>query len=292
MSFTPTQRAESALRFLQQKTQRFESFHAANFQLIVREFVEFLERDDVLLFLVRALKGRITITAQSWYQDTVRKNAVAPMPQDPIACFAFRYDVIRLVRLEKIDLRYIASSFYPGAHLNEKLMYWKREVVHPFGEDCRRFAERAIAALPAADQQGYVDALALFSTQLDLYAPEAFGSRAWGDKDDEKAEAQEKAKKAPIADAPAAPAPPASPAASAPAAPADLGSALDALERAVLEAHGLDDRDDLTADVRALRLEAARSKPRAERALARLGELEKREPLATAAGRVRKLWPA
>jgi hypothetical protein len=286
MTVTATQRAESALRFLKQKTERFESFHAANFQLIVREFVEFLERDDVLGFFVRALKGHITLTGPSWYQDTIQRGSPAPMPQDPVACFAFRYDVIRLVRLEKLDLRYLASSFYPGAHLNEKLMHWKREVIHPFGEDCRRFADRAIAALPAADNNGYIDALALFQEQLGLFGPEAFGPRAWGDKDDEEAEAR--AKK-PAIDA-GAPKPAPAPAAA--AEPTDLGSALDALERAVLGAE-LDDgaRADLGADVRALRLEASRARPRPERALARLDEIGARAPLAAAVDRVRKLWP-
>src|SRR5579862_2985713 len=42
------QRAESALRFLPQKTTWMEPFHVANFRGILLEYVDYLERDDVL----------------------------------------------------------------------------------------------------------------------------------------------------------------------------------------------------------------------------------------------------
>src|SRR5262249_39488443 len=123
--FVSRQRAESALRFLPQKSSQFETFHAGSFLVVIRDFMDWIERDEALLHVVAARRRRLPGRGKDWADEAVKKGAPPPLPEEPVACFAFRYDAIRSIRLEKVDLRYFITSFYPGSHLNEKLMHWK-----------------------------------------------------------------------------------------------------------------------------------------------------------------------
>jgi hypothetical protein len=254
--FVPRARAESALRFLPQKISTFEPFHAANHMLAIRDLVDHIERDDVLTHLAAALRRRLSVTGRSWADESVKAGAPRPLPEDPVATLALRFDVLKQVKLEKIDLRYFAASFYPGEHLNERLMHWKRSIVHPLAEDLRRLSKALLERLPADDR---FDMEALASDVLDDFAKAAFGPRSWTDEDDAPAEAEKK-----------------------------LEDALDRLVRAVKDAEGLskDEKHDLGIEAKIIAVEARRG--RKENLGARLDKLASRPALAAAAAEVKK----
>jgi hypothetical protein len=187
-----------------------------------------------------------------------------------------------------VDLRFFASNLFPGKFLDEKLMHWKRLLVHPFGEDCRTVARALLARLGDAE---WVDVAALVDEYLDgPFRTEGFGPRAWTDQDDARVDADEKKRKAALlgGDDPDRKAPVAPPAAarSAPAKPlrstivarrtveatdAGLSAALEALS-ADLEAAG--ETRDWRVDVEALRLEARRQQRRVDRMRGRVQALQ------------------
>ncbi len=300
-------RATSQLRFLAQRVELFERFHSANSRQVVRAFVEELERDDVLGYLAQALTRRAVVSPRGWLDEAQASGRVPPLPDDPVSAMALRWGVIKQVKLEKVDLRYFVSNLFPGAFLDEKLMGFKRLIVHPFAEDCRRLSAALLRDLGEAE---WVDVEAAIEAYLDDgLRREGFGPGAWSDADDARVEAEEKAAKAarvglegraaaaspPTApparpEAPAA-APPApvsqvSPVPAAPpggdAAPADR---LAALRSALAARSDLDAgvRHDLGLDLDALALELARPRPQAARIAARLADLAAAAP-ALAAG--------
>jgi len=256
--FVPRSRAESALRFLPQKLALVEPFHVANHMLLIRELVDHMERDDVLLHVTASLRRRLPLSAKSWIDESVKTGAPRPLPADPVGCVAFRLDVLKQVRLEKLDLRYFAANLYPGEHLNEKLMHWKRAIVHPLLRDLRRLARLLLERLPPGER---FDMEELGSTALDDFGPLAFGPRAWTEADDEPD------------DEPAKP---------------DLDEALRGLERAIEGSSELspDERHDLAIEARIIATEARRGKK--ERVAPRLDALARREFLRGAADGVRK----
>lgn len=296
------ERAESLLRFLKQRSEQLERFHSGSARLVMQQFCDFFDRDDVVGVLAQALARRAPMTAKAWYDAAQARGAPPPLPEDPTACMALRYALIKHVRMEKIDLRYFVTTHYPGSFLDEKLMHWKRLVVHPFGADCRALADLVIGGLaPGAE---WVDLAATFDEVLDSdrWKALAFGPRAWSDEDDRKAEEEEKRARlrvggrddapAPAAPAPAAPAPaapaPAAPAAAAPSSAERVEAALDALLAAIESSQG-ERAHDLRLDVAALRLEARRPTPRPERAAARLEAIARAAPaLAEACRAVRE----
>ncbi|MEZ0228676.1 MAG: hypothetical protein ACAI25_08635 [Planctomycetota bacterium] len=180
--FVPRGRAESALRFLPQKISTFERLHTANHMLVVLDFVDHMERDDVLTHLVAALRRRMPVSGRAWADATGKLGSPSPLPEDPVAAIALRFDVLKQVRLEKIDLRHFTANYYPGEHLNERLMHWKRAIVHPLAEDLRRLAKVLLDKLPDGDR---FDMEELSGEVLDAFGPSAFGPRAWTDADDE-----------------------------------------------------------------------------------------------------------
>jgi hypothetical protein len=247
-----------------------ETFHGANYLLLLKEYGEFLERDDVLMHVLAGLRRHLSLGGKAWADEAVKRGATPPLPEDPVACFAFRWDHMRVVKIEKVDLRYFVTCFYPGSHLNEKLMHWKRAIVHPFAEDMRRLGRVLLERLPREER---IDLEGLVAGALADFGPHAFGPRAWTDADDE----------VPI---PALPAPAAEPPVD------DIDEAVAALARAVSEARDLsaDERHDLALDARIVAVEArgARTPGRRERLLARLRAIAAHAPLADAAARVER----
>ncbi len=262
--FVPRSRAESALRFLPQKLALVEPFHIANHKLLVRELVDHVERDDVLLHVAAVLRRRLSVTGRAWVDGSVKAGSPEPLPEDPVACMAFRFDVLKQLRLEKIDLRYFVASLYPGEHLNEKLMHWKRAIVHPLLEDLRRLAKVLLDRLPQGER---FDMEELAGDVLDGFGPGAFGSRAWTEADDE---AQARAGDEPARSR------------------SGLDEALAALGRAVAGATELtpEEKHDLSIEARIIATEASAGKK--ERVRARLDVIARRSSLQAAAEEVRK----
>ncbi len=255
--FVPRGRAESALRFLPQKIATFEPFHTANHMLLVRDFVDHMERDDVLTHLIAALRRRMSITGRSWAEQTGKAGAPHPLPEDPVAAIALRFDLLKQVRLEKIDLRHLTASYYPGEHLNERLMHWKRSIVHPLAEDLRRLAKVLLEKLPDGDR---FDMEELSGDVLDAFGPSAFGPRAWTDADDEVGDKKAK-----------------------------LDEALDALVRIVKDAEQLskDERHDLALEAKIIASSVRRGRTAAVGA--QLDALGAKPGLADAVAAVKKL---
>jgi hypothetical protein len=288
--------AESLLRFLAQRADQLEVFHSGNARLVIQGFCDFVDRDDVISLLIQALERRRTLGPKAWHDQAVREGKVPPLPEDPAACMAFRYAVLKLVRMDKIDLRYFVTNLFPGSYLDEKLMHWKRLIVHPFAADCRT-AAKGVAARLGDDE--WVDLSAIIDEYLDgPFQTEGFGPRAWGDEDDRRVEAEEAARKqgGPAAASAPGPGPDLAGAAhvahvaSAGAAPAQArGAALAALEAAVRAAADLApaEREDLLLDVAALGVELERRERAVERLRARLDDLAARPALAEAARRAR-----
>ncbi len=270
MSLTTSRpHAESILRFLEQRSEQLEVFHSGNARLVVQQFCDFLDRDDVLGFVAQALHRRVDTAPKAWHERALREGHVPPLPDDPAACMAFRYAVLKLIRMDKLDLRHFVTNLFPGSYLDEKLMHWKRLIVHPFGADCRTLSRGLIARLPQGD---WVDMAALVDEYLDgPFQQEGFGPRAWTDEDDRRVEAEEKARKEGRTPPPPAARPAAAPRDATPAA------ALDALEAALRAGALADDaRHDLLLDVAALRVELERPRRARERLLARLDDVAAR----------------
>lgn len=278
---TARQRAESILRFLPQRVSGMETFHIANYRLALAGFCDELERDDVLEHLWRVFQERQPGPVRAWYRDAQASGELPPFPADPAACFALRYMLMKHVRMDKVDLRFFVTHLFPGSHLNERLMHWKRLVVHPFAADCRTLSRGVIARLGDAE---WVDMKAELDAYLDgPFQEEGWGPRTWTDADDEAAEAAEAAPETDAAATAPAPTPAAaataapSPAAGAPL-PQAAGAAADPLEAALGDldaaAAALGDAGrDLRRDVAALRLEGRRRTRRPDRIRARLATL-------------------
>lgn len=273
---THRDQAESLLRFLEQKVGQFETFHVANYRHAINGFCDWFVRDDVNGIVANALYQRVPTDVLAWCERAQRESKLPELPQDPAAVFAFRWMTLRILRREKLDLRYFISILFSGNYLNEKLMRWKRLIVHPFAEDCRRLSKAVIERLPA---DGWVDLDALVGEVLDGPFKEiGFGPRPWTSDDDDEPAAEEAAATPSAESAPeAAPAPAATPAPTADA----VTRALDALEAAVQTA-ALPTRADQLIDVRALRLERERGAFLAARFRARLADLARHAPLAAA----------
>lgn len=280
MSLTTSRpHAASMLRFLEQRSEQLETFHSGNARLVVQQFCDFLDRDDVLSMLSQTLQRRVDTSPKAWNERALREGQAPPLPADPAACMAFRYATLKLVRMDKLDLRHLVTNVFPGSFLDEKLMHWKRLIVHPFGADCRTLARGLTDRLPEGD---WVDLAALLDDYLDgPFVTEGFGPRAWGDEDDRAVEAAEAARKArPLDRAPERPAAQAE-------RPAPQ-AALDALEAALRQGAPEDLRGDLLLDVAALRLELERGRREAARMAARLDDVAARAPAAReACARVR-----
>jgi hypothetical protein len=267
------QRAVSQLNYLKQYLERFETFHAVNYKKEIREFMDFFSQDDIIGHLSRALFGRMHMSTAAWHSEVTAGGRVLPLPDDSVECFAFRLGSMRLIRRNKLDLTYFVANHFPGAHLNEMLMNWKRLIVHPFAEDCRSMADALIAELP---DEEWVELEPLIETVFDgAFREKAFGPRAWTDADDDAVEAAEKTQPAPKKASP--PAPEASP---------SVSVALDRL-KAAIEAGSLD--KDLLRDVEALRLEAQRQTPERARVHARLADLASHGSLAKACATLKDL---
>ena len=284
---TPRDRAASLLKFLTERVDLFERFHSANYKLAAQSFFDFFDRDDVIGEVQKVLARRAPTTAKAWYERANASGAVPPLPERADEAFAMRYALLKQVRMDKVDLRYFASNHFPGAFLDEKLMHYKRLVVHPFAADCRTLARLATERLEGE----WVDVGALTDDVLgsDAFAAAAFGPRSWTDEDDAKVEAAEKAAKKRLGGAAPAPAPVAvraTPAAPPPPAlvaetPPETHDVLESLEAAASGAEG-PGADDLRRDLLALRVELGRGTRRPERLAARLDALAAHPAIARA----------
>lgn len=261
----------SHLDWLVQRIDALEAFHVANAKLVLNDFCDWFVRDELAAQLAEAIRYP-SDAAQRWYEQANREQRIPPLPEDPIAAMGFRFSALRLVRREKVDLKYFVANNFPGSHLNETLMHYKRLIVHPFAADCRLFAELGHARL--GDEEWVLLRPFIADILEGELRARAFGPRAWTDADDEAAEA-----------AAAAP-PPARPAAP-PRAADPLAEALAALEAEVAATGD----PDLALDLEALRLEAARPTQRTDRLHARLGALASHAALGPACARVRGCLP-
>lgn len=250
----------SSTRFLEQKVERFETFHVGNYRLFINDFCDWFVRDDVIGQVALVLHRRLQTSAPAWHEQTQRDGAVPALPEDPAEAMAFRFAVLRLIRREKVDLRFFISNYFPGAHLNEKLMHWKRLIVHPFAEDCRTLSRGMVQAMGSAE---WVELAPLLEGYFDgPFQERGFGPRAWTDADDDERTEAELGTSAAAVDAASQP-------------PERVESPLEAalakLRMAIEEASLTgDDRDDLLLDVQALNLETRRQTFRAPRFRARL----------------------
>jgi hypothetical protein len=272
-----------------------EPFHVGNFRPILQEYVDYVDRDDVLSQVVAGLRRHLTRTGRDWNDASRKKNEAEPLPADPLGSFALRYDLMRTaVKHDRFDLRNFVTSLYPGSHLNEKLMHWKRAIVHPFAADFRNLGVLLLERLPKDE---WFELEGPIQQALDALAPVAFGPRAWTDADDEAASRAEETAKAQAKrsalggkseSSPDGPAP-------ATAAPETFASALEALGRAVESSSGLapDDRHDLALEVKILALEVQRRAPGAgARLRSRLDAVASFPGLAETVARVRGRLPA
>jgi hypothetical protein len=176
------------LEFLVQRAEQMEGFHAANFRLALAQFCDFFDQDDVIALVEESLRRRQVINPKGWYDDSVKQSTPLPLPEGGAHAMAARYALMKQVRLEKVDLRFVTTNVFPGSHLNETLMNWKRLVVHPFVADLRTLSRDVRARLGDGE---WVDLLAILADYLDGdFEQVAFGPRAWTDADDERAEAE------------------------------------------------------------------------------------------------------
>lgn len=274
--------AASRLEFLVQRLEAFERFHSGDARLRIQELVDLIERDDVLGCLRRAVEEAQRGSAQEWFEVGFRIGSLPPLPEEPAAALGLRWSILRRVRQDKVDLRQFVATTCPGAHLNEKLMHWKRLVVHPLAHDLR-----ALCDLVREELQGeWADIEAVTGAVLrGSFAARAFGSRPWNDEDDARATAAEQAarpRREPPA-SPAAPAPPPPGSAPSPALPASeaWSLALARLEAAIATVPA-PLGDDLQRDAQALRLEGWRPTRQPARIEARLRSLARHPELAVA----------
>lgn len=299
------------LAFAVQRAEQMEPFHAANYRLALAAFCDFFDQDDVVALVEQALRRRQVLDAKGWFDASVRASEPQPLPEGPAQAMAARYAIMKQVRMDKVDLRFVTANVFPGSHLNETLMHWKRLIVHPFVADLRTLSADVRDRLGDGE---WVDLLEILGDYLDseAFAARAFGPRAWTDADDERSQGDDDGPSDPISAAETesedeitetrefklpppgsfdGPPPPASPLASgsvarsaeresaprepvAPSTPASRQPVLDALDVLERAAEALADPD-VELDVLALRLELART-PRVAgqvaRRLARLGE--------------------
>lgn len=258
--------AVSRLRYLVQQVDRFERFHAGSARLELNAFTELFTTDDVLSQIWDELRRHLSVSPKAWHEQAHREQKVPPLPEGAADCMAFRFATFRFMRSDKGDLQHFVSNLFPGGYLNERLMNWKRLIVHPFAADCRTLVAELPGLLP---QTEWVQ----LDEHIDAYLSgpfesSGFGPRAWTDADDEGAEAsQAQAEAATTLDSPAE--------------ASEVESALAALEARVDDlAPG--ERDDVLLDVAALRIERGRPTFQRARFLARLHSLAERAPLATA----------
>ncbi|RMG10512.1 MAG: hypothetical protein D6731_17285 [Planctomycetota bacterium] len=246
------QRARSQLRFLVQAVDRFERFHAHDFVRQIRDFDAFFTGDDVVGLLWGVLHRRLSVDVGEWHAAAQRAGRPGALPADPVECLGFRFATLRLVRREKLDLRYYVSNLYPGDHLNERLMHWKREVVHPLAADLRTLVA---LLLPRLEGVEWVDLAGLYAEVLDgPFRALAFGPRAWTDADDEALPASVPGGEAAV--------------------PAPWEALVDRIESVLREAPlPARRRADLLLDAEALRLELRRKTRRLGRIRSRLAEL-------------------
>ncbi len=269
------EKVDSHLTWLVERTAALDQFHAGSARLVLNDFCDWFVRDEVGSHLFEAVRTRAPITAKDWHEQANREAKLPPLPEDPLAAMGFRFNVLWLVRREKVDLKYFVTNHFPGTYLNECLMHWKRLIVHPFAADCRTVAKLGRARLREADE--WVDVPAFLHDILEgPFQERAFGPRAWTDADDEAEEA---------AEAPAPPeAPPPRPVADA---PQGLTAALEALHQQIARSDG---GDDALLDVEALRLEATRPTPRPDRVRTRLRRLAERPELNAACAALEQAW--
>lgn len=268
--------AASRLEFLVQRLPAFERFHAGDARLRVNELVDLVERDDVLGAMRQGLETALTRSAQEWYEEGYRTSALPALPAEPAAACALRWALLRRLRQDKVDLRQFVASTCPGAHLNEKLMAWKRLVVHPLAHDLRALCE--LLGLRLVGEWADVEALTR-EALAGPFAARAFGPRAWDDEDDRRAEAEEeqaRARPAPLAPAPTVGEPAPGPAR------VTWEQLVVALEAAIGTVAAPLVREDLLRDAQALRLEGWRSTRRPARILARVEAMARHPELAAA----------
>jgi len=258
--------AVSRLRYLVQQVDRFERFHAGSARLEINAFTDLFTTDDVLSQIWDELRRHLSVSPKAWHEQANREQRVPPLPEGAADCMAFRFATFRFMRSKKGDLQNFVSNLFPGSYLNERLMNWKRLIVHPFAADCRRLVSDLPGLLPQTEWVQLDEHLdAYFSGPFEEVG---FGPRAWTDADDEGAEDSLAQAEAATEVAPAAEA-------------GEVEGALAALEARVDEV-APSERDDVRLDVAALRIERGRPTFQRARFLARLQSLAERAPLKTA----------
>jgi hypothetical protein len=180
---THRDRAISQLKFLKQHVDLMEPFHVGDYRKRLNEFIDFCDQDDVICYLSSAMHRWAGQRVKDWYDLCLKQNEVIPLPEDPLAAMGTRYLALKLVRQDKVDLRFVVSNLFPGSYLNEKLMHFKRLVVHPLGADMRTLSDGLLARL--GDEE-WVDVAGTLDAFLQGdFRQHAFGPRAWTDEDDD-----------------------------------------------------------------------------------------------------------
>lgn len=269
--------AVSRLRYLVQQVDRFERFHAGSARLELNAFTDLFTTDDVLSQIWDALRAHLSVSPKAWHEQANREREVPPLPAGAADCMAFRFATFRYMRSDKADLQHFVSNNFPGSYLNERLMNWKRLIVHPFAADCRTLVADLPRLLPETEWVQLDEHLEAYLAGP--FEQAGFGPRAWTDADDEGAEAS-------LAQAEAA----TSPQQQAPA-PDAVEAALDALAARV-EALAPDEQADVLLDLAALRIERRRPTFQRARFLARLQSLSARAPLQPACVALEAALPA
>jgi hypothetical protein len=260
------------LPYLIEQVTRFETFHIGNAKLALNDFCDLFTTDDVLGQIWESLRPHLDLSAKGWYEEANRSGQVPALPTDPTSCMAFRFAALRLVRRQKVDLKHFVTNLFLGAHLNERLMHWKRLIVHPFAADCRAIARDLPGLLPDTEWVLLTDVLPPYLA--DTFPGVAFGPRAWTDADDEAEEALSSPQPAEAAD------------------PDPLRDALGALKTTVQSANlGPSLRADLVLDIRALQQECERPTFLRERFLARLDSVAQHEALSASCAAVQEALP-
>ncbi|HBP16162.1 MAG TPA: hypothetical protein DEA08_00020, partial [Planctomycetes bacterium] len=246
--------AVSRLRYLVQQVDRFERFHAGSARLEINAFTDLFTTDDVLSQIWDALRAHLSVSPKAWHEQANREREVPPLPRGAADCMAFRFATFRYMKSDKADLQHFVSNLFPGSYLNERLMNWKRLIVHPFAADCRTLVRDLPGRLPETEWVQLDECLESYLNGP--FEQVGFGPRAWTDADDERAAAS-------LAQAEAA---------TTPAEPVAETSAVEAalaeLEACVEAVHS-SEREEVLLDLAALRIERRRPTFQRARFLAR-----------------------
>ena len=121
------ERLRNSFKCFGERADHFEKFHSYNFIYRFKGFIRFFEKeDDVFYFLARLFHDHPGGDAMGWYEKVSRAGKAVDFPEDRVSRLALQYMLIYYVSTEKIDLKWLASNYFPGGFFEEKMHNFKK----------------------------------------------------------------------------------------------------------------------------------------------------------------------